>query len=433
MGNNSSAVVPVGPSGPPPSSQVKSYVARTSQHSYTYTHTSKASSASTKSIVYKVNKDCDPENAEESLKSICKNDGLRRACLKFCIGCDIDFLFHVFIEAIEFLENPTETAAFEMLCSCRARFDAEKSIQVISRYEWQKLRDLIMNPDAMCNFDNARATIVTCKQVAVIGLSMALDSFLDSTIFESWERTRVKQEMNVLSGAPIRRGLARYGSCPNPRLIRVQNSVAAATAWVSDPDLDAATKIEAFATVFPNILVVDDSTVSVKLSASSFKADGHVVKSAHNGKVGFQMAMREKYQIIIVDLFMPVMNGFELIKLLRKRNNNLSRATAEANGEAPRRVNSDLSTQSYSEDCPGSNNYGSRSSNYSYHNEEHVERCDDELEENSYTPTLWKYPPILIAMTADNDDENIIKAFEAGADYFIEKPVTISKLADCLL
>jgi CheY-like chemotaxis protein len=402
--STSSAVVPA--SVPVSSSYAKGNTPRTSYHSLT---TSKVSTTSTKSIVYKVNKEPDPENAEESLKSICKNDGLRRACLKFCIGCDIDFMFHVFIEATEFFENPSEEEAYEILNSFRCRFEAEHSIQVISRYEWQKMRELVLNPDATCSFDNARATIVTCKQIAVISLSLALDSFLDSAIYENWERNRVKQEMNVLSNAPIRRGLARYGSCPNPRLIRVQNSVAAATAWVSDPDLGTAEKISAFATVFPNILVVDDSTVSVKLSANSIQSDGHVVRTAHNGRAGFTIATRHTFQIIIVDLFMPVMNGFDLIRMLRQHRQ----------GNSIERRPSDVSTMSYSDDM-------------SRYNDHHTD-AQYQFEENCYEPTLWKHAPIVIATTADNDDENIVKAFEAGADYFIEKPITISKIADCLL
>ncbi len=66
------------------------------------------------------------------------------------------------------------------------------------------------------------------------------------------------------------------------------------------------------------ILVVDDepdyrSTIKYRLSHSDYE-----VVTATNGKEGFQKAQEERPDLILLDTNMPVMNGQEMLKCLRK-------------------------------------------------------------------------------------------------------------------
>ncbi|MDW7679173.1 MAG: response regulator [bacterium] len=62
-----------------------------------------------------------------------------------------------------------------------------------------------------------------------------------------------------------------------------------------------------------NILVVDDDDV-IRLSCElTLKAEGMVVDSAENGRVGVEMLKKKKYDLILLDLMMPEMQGTEFL------------------------------------------------------------------------------------------------------------------------
>ncbi|GGC04885.1 two-component system response regulator [Marinobacterium zhoushanense] len=67
----------------------------------------------------------------------------------------------------------------------------------------------------------------------------------------------------------------------------------------------------------PNILIVDDRPENhrvIKRILHEVKATFHY---AHSGKEGLSMALREKYAVILLDVMMPDMDGFETASLLR--------------------------------------------------------------------------------------------------------------------
>jgi DNA-binding response OmpR family regulator len=56
----------------------------------------------------------------------------------------------------------------------------------------------------------------------------------------------------------------------------------------------------------------------VKLVSSRLKAGGYEVVTAENGKVGLELAKKEKPDIILLDIMMPVMNGWETLDALKQ-------------------------------------------------------------------------------------------------------------------
>jgi DNA-binding response OmpR family regulator len=69
----------------------------------------------------------------------------------------------------------------------------------------------------------------------------------------------------------------------------------------------------------PKVLIIDDvkdNRLMVMLSLK--KAGNYQFYEASNGKEGVDIAIRELPHIILVDAIMPVMDGFEAIKILRK-------------------------------------------------------------------------------------------------------------------
>ena len=66
-----------------------------------------------------------------------------------------------------------------------------------------------------------------------------------------------------------------------------------------------------------NILIIDDSKSMRELVLSTLQQGGHQVQTAENGKVGVQEAEKDSFDVVITDINMPVMDGFEVTKVLR--------------------------------------------------------------------------------------------------------------------
>jgi CheY-like chemotaxis protein len=65
------------------------------------------------------------------------------------------------------------------------------------------------------------------------------------------------------------------------------------------------------------ILVVDDNSTSLKLVVALLSYDGHVTLQAHDGVDGLKMARAEHPQLVISDILMPSMDGYEFVRQLR--------------------------------------------------------------------------------------------------------------------
>ena len=66
------------------------------------------------------------------------------------------------------------------------------------------------------------------------------------------------------------------------------------------------------------ILIIEDEISISKLLAYDFEQIGYDVETAFDGLEGFQMAMKRHFDIIVLDLMLPKMNGIEVCKKLRK-------------------------------------------------------------------------------------------------------------------
>ncbi len=66
------------------------------------------------------------------------------------------------------------------------------------------------------------------------------------------------------------------------------------------------------------ILVVDDDPNARELYASLLTPFGHQVVGARDGREGLELAHQEKPDLIISDILMPTMNGYEFVSAVRK-------------------------------------------------------------------------------------------------------------------
>jgi len=66
------------------------------------------------------------------------------------------------------------------------------------------------------------------------------------------------------------------------------------------------------------ILIADDDEKILALLSSSLRKSGFVTFQAINGEVAFELTKKEKPDLILADITMPQMDGFELCKLIRE-------------------------------------------------------------------------------------------------------------------
>ena len=65
------------------------------------------------------------------------------------------------------------------------------------------------------------------------------------------------------------------------------------------------------------VLIVDDEKRLVSLVESYLTQEGYRVATAFNGKQALEVAAKEKPDLIILDIMMPEMNGYEFLRCER--------------------------------------------------------------------------------------------------------------------
>ena len=69
------------------------------------------------------------------------------------------------------------------------------------------------------------------------------------------------------------------------------------------------------------ILLIEDDEFIRSLLKDKFRSVGYAVKDAKDGKEGLAELKKEKPDIVLLDLLMPVMDGFEVLKQIRADKN----------------------------------------------------------------------------------------------------------------
>ena len=88
-----------------------------------------------------------------------------------------------------------------------------------------------------------------------------------------------------------------------------------------------------------NVLIVEDDPVNRMILDAWLTSAGHTTASAENGQIAVDISGRQKFDLIVMDVNMPVMDGLSATKLIRE---------AGANRDTPITV---LSASARAEDC----------------------------------------------------------------------------------
>ncbi|HEU4576852.1 MAG TPA: response regulator transcription factor [Polyangiaceae bacterium] len=78
----------------------------------------------------------------------------------------------------------------------------------------------------------------------------------------------------------------------------------------------------------PEILVIDDDTELCELLSELLAQEGYRVESQGDGRAGLGRAQAQRFALIVLDIMLPGMNGFEVLTRLRQ-------GSPEQNAEVP--------------------------------------------------------------------------------------------------
>jgi two-component system response regulator (stage 0 sporulation protein F) len=82
-----------------------------------------------------------------------------------------------------------------------------------------------------------------------------------------------------------------------------------------------------------SILVVDDEENAREGLSKILSKEGYKVETAANGKEAIDNLKRQRYELVITDMRMPLMDGFEVLREIKKMDENIGVIMITAYGE----------------------------------------------------------------------------------------------------
>ena len=67
----------------------------------------------------------------------------------------------------------------------------------------------------------------------------------------------------------------------------------------------------------PTILIIDDDSEMTEMLAEYLEQEGFVIEARHDGDAGLKRALQGKCLLVVLDVMLPRLNGFEVLRRLR--------------------------------------------------------------------------------------------------------------------
>jgi CheY-like chemotaxis protein len=224
---------------------------------------------------------------------------------------------------------------------------------------------------------------------------------------------------------------------------------------------------------YPDVLIVDDSLVTLKITGLTLERDGHNVERAANGHIALQLMKSRPYDVVLIDCNMPVMDGFEAVRLFREHERSINdpalfhfRRRPGARRHDPNAILeedeagddlsdiSDSDDEIYGEDSTLPRPLPPEPTHYHPHSRVLTLPHSDAISPtaaNKNTIPLFEagqpiqgerqmrrsltnehYHQLIIGMSTSIDDETRERALKAGMDFFLPKPFTLQKFIETL-
>lgn len=70
-----------------------------------------------------------------------------------------------------------------------------------------------------------------------------------------------------------------------------------------------------------SLLLIDDDTELARMMRQYFAQQGHLLDCVYNGREGLSKALNGAYDLVLLDIMLPIIDGLELLKQLRRWKN----------------------------------------------------------------------------------------------------------------
>ncbi|SLM31927.1 putative Histidine kinase [Desulfamplus magnetovallimortis] len=155
------------------------------------------------------------------------------------------------------------------------------------------------------------------------------------------------------------------------------------------------------------VLIVEDDEYNRLILKSYLKQPNLIVDSAENGKIGLEKAILSHYDLIFMDMEMPVMNGIEAVTKIREWEREHSLITI-----------SDSVQSNLSEDNPV---IAEKNSIITADNS--IKAADNPIKAADNPIKAADNPIIIVALSGHDDNDIRQKCINAGFDAYLSKPV----------
>jgi CheY-like chemotaxis protein len=324
-------------------------------------------------------------------------------------------------------EEQIGTRLTALVWRCKSQFDAvhnKSSPQRVKTAEgivWNCLGKLRRIEEGHFSIDDIDSLISIAQEDLLSHLMAYFEGFLNSHFFKAWQEMQTNLDRERKNNTVSFNSSKQY-SIGSPTHA---TSVSGRSESRSDfPSIGLQSNVTS-----SGVLIVDDSVVTLKLAKLSLESDGHTVDKAMNGQIALDMLKERSYDVVLIDLNMPVMDGFETVRLFREHEALVADEELSTNGWNPADDGelSDLSDDDAQKshfasviprDVPPSTTRLDRPHHLSVHRSRHRK--------------TGRFGQLIIGMSTNVDNETRQKALSAGMDYFLPKPFTLQKFADIL-
>ncbi|WP_222184652.1 ATP-binding protein [Geminicoccus harenae] len=212
-------------------------------------------------------------------------------------------------------------------------FDVDEQLPAVVRGDPRRLRQVLLNLTGNAlKFTNRGSVTVQVRHTVADGAARLRVDITDTGIGMAPEKVARLFRSFDLDGTPTRRshGGIGLGLAISKRLIEAMGGEIGVEStqgvgsrfWfeVTLPLGSAPNPVLLNASDLPplRVLVVDDGAVNRKLLLQMLSRYGHQVTSARNGVEAVEMVVRGRFDVVLMDIQMPVMDGIEATRLIRE-------------------------------------------------------------------------------------------------------------------
>lgn len=327
--------------------------------------------------------------------------------------------------------------------------------------------------------------LIMAQNEIIARLIDPFESYLHSKQYKQWQDGQIDAERKrqQVSHQHNQSSSAINHNIRSDSKIQNGNAAAAATGSPNQPNMNLHARSNSIGSLsavnrpatcsdsYPDILVVDDSVVTLKLAKLTLERDGHNVDKAVNGQVALDLMKKRNYDVVLIDLNMPVMDGFETVRLFREyeRDVNLNfpsdlSSISDSNDDDPifasNRRSGYVSNRNHTQQVGRSNRGEPEEKHHSRKKgaaggQVNVNEGEGKEENNdpnnpriiglndpaaqlkidskfSRQITPAHYHQLIIGMSTNVDEQTRQRALEAGMDHFLPKPFTLQKFIEAI-